>query len=130
MPLRLLRTEYASVVSPIVKFIDDLRQRKEEQIMVLVPVAVPHRIRYLFLHNHIDVVLDRALRGRTDVVIARVQVPLYAAPGDEVGENQAAEDGGETPPDDAIQAEIPVSGEPGANLPSDTGEGNSDAPSG
>ena len=46
--------------------------------MVLVPVAVPERLRYLFLHNHIEVVLDRALRGRTDVVIARVQVPLHA----------------------------------------------------
>ncbi len=47
--------------------------------MVLVPVAVPERLRYLFLHNHLEVVLDRALRGRTDVVIARVQVP--ACPG-------------------------------------------------
>ena len=81
VPLRVLRTEYASVVRPIVAFIDDLRQREEEQIMVLIPVAVPERIRYLYLHNHIDVVLERALRGRTDVVIGRVQVPLH----DEVG---------------------------------------------
>jgi amino acid transporter len=93
VPLRLLRTEYASVVSPIVKFIDDLRQRKEEQIMVLVPVAVPQRIRYLFLHNHVDRVLDRALRGRTDVVIARVQVPLHAEPVDTPAENGPADDG-------------------------------------
>ena len=46
--------------------------------MVLVPVAVPDRIQYLFLHNHIDTVIERALRGRTDVVIGRVQVPLHA----------------------------------------------------
>ncbi|HXW79838.1 MAG TPA: amino acid permease [Acidimicrobiales bacterium] len=92
VPLRLLRTEYASVVSPIVKFIDDLRQRKEEQIMVLVPVAVPERVRYLFLHNHVDVVLDRALRGRTDVVIARVQVPLHATPDDQPADDQPADD--------------------------------------
>ncbi len=78
VPLRVLRTEYASVVRPIVAFIDDLRQREEEQIMVLVPVAVPDRIQYLFLHNHLDMVIERALRGRTDVVIGRVQVPLHA----------------------------------------------------
>ena len=69
------------MVRPIVAFIDDLRQREEEQIMVLIPVAVPERIRYLFLHNHLDLVLERALRARTDVVIGRVQVPLH----DEVG---------------------------------------------
>jgi amino acid transporter len=83
VPLRVLRTEYASVVRPIVAFIDDLRQRQEEQIMVLIPVAVPERTRYLFLHNHLDVVLERALRARTDVVIGRVQVPLHEESSDE-----------------------------------------------
>ncbi len=55
--------------------------------MVLIPVAVPERIRYLFLHNHLDLVLERALRARTDVVIGRVQVPLH----DEVGAQAAGE---------------------------------------
>ena len=77
VPLRVLRTEYASVVRPVVAFIDDLRQREEEQIMVLISMAVPEKTRYLFLHNHLDTVLERALRARTDVVIARVQVPLH-----------------------------------------------------
>jgi amino acid transporter len=86
VPLRVLRTEYASVVQPIVAFIDDLRQRQEEQIMVLIPVAIPDRVRYLFLHNHIDLVLERALRARTDVVICRVQVPLQGEGGDDAGE--------------------------------------------
>ena len=85
VPLRVLRTEYASAVRPIVAFIDDLRQRQEEQIMVLVPVAVPERVQYLFLHNHLDLVLERALRGRTDVVVGRVQVPLHDEAGDDGG---------------------------------------------
>jgi hypothetical protein len=38
---------------------------------------VPEKTRYLFLHNHLDTVLERALRARTDVVIARVHVPLH-----------------------------------------------------
>jgi hypothetical protein len=80
VPLRVLTTEYASIERPFVAFIDDLRRRKEEQIMVLIPVAVPERPQYRFLHNHIDVVLERALRDRTDVVIGRVQVPLHEEP--------------------------------------------------
>ena len=94
VPLRVLRTEYASVVRPIVAFIDDLRRREEEQIMVLVPVAVPERGRYLFLHNHIDLVLERALRERTDVVLGRVQVPLHEpADGQPDGQAGGQDDG-------------------------------------
>jgi amino acid transporter len=94
VPLRVLRTEYASVVKPIVAFIDDLRQREEEQIMVLIPVAVPERTRYLFLHNHLDLVLERALRERTDVVLGRVQVPLHAPADSQTGGQNDGEAGG------------------------------------
>ena len=76
VPLRLLQTQYASVVEPIVSFVDECRYR-QEQIVVLIPVIVPDRLRYRFLHNQIDVVLSAALRTRTDVVVARVQMPLH-----------------------------------------------------
>ena len=56
MPLRVLRTEYASVARPIAAFVD--------------------RLRYRFLHNHVDLVLTRALRYRPDVV-ARVPVRVH-----------------------------------------------------
>jgi hypothetical protein len=39
-------------------------------------VVVPDRLRYLFLHNHIDAVLGRALRGRPDIVVAKVPTLL------------------------------------------------------
>ena len=123
VPLRVLRTEYASVVRPIVAFIDDLRQRKEEQIMVLVPVAVPERLRYLFLHNHLEVVLDRALRGRTDVVIARVQVPLHA-PAE--GQQDEPDDPGKTRTD--AQAGAQTGTEAGTEPDHRTGDGNGDQP--
>jgi hypothetical protein len=45
--------------------------------MVLIPVAVPDRLRYRFLHNHFDVVLSRALRDRSDSITARVPMPLH-----------------------------------------------------
>ncbi len=77
VPLHVLHNEYASVVQPVVEFIDDVRGRHpDDQIVVLIPVVRPDRRRYLVLHNQIDLVLSRALRSRTDVVVARVTMPL------------------------------------------------------
>jgi hypothetical protein len=40
-------------------------------------VALPDRLRYRFLHNHVDLVLTRELRYRPDVVVARVPVRVH-----------------------------------------------------
>jgi amino acid transporter len=76
VPLQILRTDFASVVQPIVEFIDEARARDDRQIVVLIPVVVPDRLRYRVLHNQIDQVLSAALRTRTDVVVARVRMPI------------------------------------------------------
>jgi hypothetical protein len=76
VPLRILPTEYSSVVGPIVALIDELRERDDMQIVVLIPVVIPDRFRYRILHNQIDRVLSAALRSRTDLVVARVSMPL------------------------------------------------------
>ena len=52
----------------------------DQQIVVLIPVVVPEHIRYRILHNQIDRVLSLALRTRTDVVIARVPMPIQVPP--------------------------------------------------
>jgi amino acid transporter len=78
VPLRILRTDFASVVQPIVAFIDEAREHDDRQIVVLIPVVVPEHLRYRILHNQIDRVLSAALRTRTDVVVARVRMPLQA----------------------------------------------------
>jgi amino acid transporter len=79
-PLRVLHTEYAAMAGPILAFVDQLREQHSEQIMVLIPVAVPVPPRYRFLHNHFEVVLMRALRNRPDIVVAiaplRFRVPV------------------------------------------------------
>jgi amino acid transporter len=62
VPLTVLRTEYASVVHPVVAYVDAL-------------VAATH-LRHATLHNHIDFVLSNALRNRSDVVVARVTEPV------------------------------------------------------
>jgi len=77
VPLRVLSTEFASVAGPVATFIDELREHYNEQIVVLIPVVLPDRLRYSFLHNHLDLVLTSALRTRADVVVARVPMPMH-----------------------------------------------------
>ena len=76
VPLRILHTEFASVVEPIVAFIDKAREDDDRQIVVLIPVVVPEHLRYRLLHNQIDRVLSAALSTRTDIVVARVRMPV------------------------------------------------------
>lgn len=76
VPLRVLKTEYASVVNPVVEFIDELCRDHDEQVVVLIPAVIPNRLRYQVLHNHIDAVLSAALRDRPDVIVARSPVRL------------------------------------------------------
>ena len=69
--LEILHTEYASVVEPIVSFIE--AQREEScQLVVLIPVVHPAEVRYRVLHNHFDLALSAVLRRRDDLVVARV----------------------------------------------------------
>jgi hypothetical protein len=44
---------------------------------VLIPVATPDRLRYRFLHDHLDLMLAAAPRSRPDIVTARVPVLLH-----------------------------------------------------
>ena len=80
IPLKVLHTDYTSVVSPICAFIDKERKKGDRQLVVLIPVLVPAKLRYRILHNQLDVTLSRALRKRTDVVVARVQMPFPPLP--------------------------------------------------
>jgi amino acid transporter len=77
VPLRVLHTDYASIVQPVVAFIDTIRHdHPDDQVVVLIPVIRPDKLRYRILHNQIDFVLSRALRTRDDIVVARVTTPL------------------------------------------------------
>ena len=91
VPLRVLRTEYASIAGPIVAFVDRLRRQRDERIIVLIPVVLPDRLRYRFLHNHLNTVLTRALRDRPDVIVARV--PMRVRVGDRAAPVRVASTG-------------------------------------
>ena len=59
------------------RFIDGTREEHpDDQIVVLIPVIRPDKLRYRLLHNQLDIVLTPALRSREDVIVARVSVPL------------------------------------------------------
>ena len=78
-PLKVLRTEYSSIAAPILAFLDELHAQRQEQIVVLIPVAVPDRARYRLLQNHYDLVLSNALRDRPYIIAARVPMSLHVA---------------------------------------------------
>ena len=81
VPLDVLRTEYSSVVEPIVAYIGDLCLRKDQQLVVLIPTLMPSRIRYRILHDQLDLVLSAELRSHPEVIVARVTMPLEDEPG-------------------------------------------------
>jgi amino acid transporter len=86
VPLKVLRTDYSSVVQPILGFIDELRaEHPDDQLVVLIPVIRPDKLRYRLLHNQIDLVLSSALRSREDVIVARVSTPLVEPDAEEEG---------------------------------------------
>jgi hypothetical protein len=71
-----LHTDYASVVDPVVNYIDGISNSCDDQLVVLIPVVVPTHLRHRLLHNHVDSVLTAELKRRTDLIVARVVLSL------------------------------------------------------
>lgn len=92
--LHILHNDYASIVDPVADFIDGLREHSDDQIVVLIPVVLPDQLRYRFLHNHFDLALSASLRARTDVVVARVTMPLSVIEADQLVSEADTEDQG------------------------------------
>ena len=76
VPLHVLYNEYASIVQPIVEFIDEVRADTPSSDRRPHPGHSPGQAPVPDPHNQIDLVLSAALRSREDVVVARVSVPL------------------------------------------------------
>jgi hypothetical protein len=75
--LKVIHTDYSSIVVPIVDFVDALAAEDDRQVVVLIPVVLPDRLRYRLLHNQLDLALASELRRRPDVVVARVPLPIH-----------------------------------------------------
>lgn len=77
-PVRLVRlkSQYHSVVRPLVRFIQRLDRRSGARVVVLIPTIVPGRWSERLLHNHLANAITAALQARTDVVIGTVPMHL------------------------------------------------------
>jgi amino acid transporter len=73
-----LRSQYHSVVRPILRFLDALQRQEEgfEATIVLIPVIRPTKWRHRALHNQLDLVLSAALQDRPEVSVARIPVTI------------------------------------------------------
>jgi amino acid transporter len=76
VPLRVLHTEFASIVEPIAGLVDELRADTDCHVAVLIPVGIPRRLRYRLLHNQVDLALAAELYKRQDIIVARVPMPI------------------------------------------------------
>lgn len=73
--LVVLKSQYHSIVRPLIRFINGYDRRAEERIIVLIPEVVPKRVALSVLHNQMGILLASALRRRTDVIVSLL--PLH-----------------------------------------------------
>lgn len=77
--LLILRSEYHSVVRPVLRFLDLVAAEgtSGHRVVVLIPVVLTSRWRHRLLHNQLDLALASAIRRhRKDVMVARFPVRL------------------------------------------------------
>lgn len=76
--LVVLKSQYQSIVRPLIRFINSYERRAEERILVLIPEVVPKRVAASLMHNQMGILLASALRRRTDVIVSLL--PLHIDP--------------------------------------------------
>ncbi|PSR23501.1 MAG: amino acid permease [Sulfobacillus acidophilus] len=77
-PVRLveLKSQYHSVVRPLLRFIQTVDRRSKQRVLVLIPEIVPDTWGQELLHNRMGQAIGAALRHRTDVMIGTVPMHL------------------------------------------------------
>lgn len=76
VPLHVLHTTYASLYQPIVRYVEEMRRKRTEQIVLLMPTLIFERPLQSLLSNRLDLILYRELRALPDVIVARVSMSL------------------------------------------------------
>lgn len=67
--LVVLRTQYHSIVRPLLRFVHSVDRRVHDRIMVLIPQVVPRRPWQHLLHDQLGLILAAHLRSHNDVVV-------------------------------------------------------------
>jgi hypothetical protein len=75
-----LRSQYHSVVRPLLRFILTVDRGRHERVMVLIPDVVPRSPWGQLLHDQLGLMLAAALRQRTDVLVCLLPYHPLAAP--------------------------------------------------
>ena len=77
-PVRLviLKSQYQSVIRPLLRFINSIERHANQRILVLVPEVVPDSLGSMLMHNRLGTAIANALKKRTDVVIGMVPMHL------------------------------------------------------
>jgi amino acid transporter len=75
-----LKSQYRSVIRPILRFVNSVEARSHDRIVVLIPEIVLQGLFHNFLHNQMGILMMAALRGRSDVVVAMVPMHVDEAP--------------------------------------------------
>ena len=81
-PVRLVvvKSQYHSVVRPLLRFIGTLERRADERVVVLIPEIIPGNLPASLLHNRLGAAVGAALHSRTDVVLGTVPMHLAEEP--------------------------------------------------
>lgn len=74
--LKLLQSQYRSVVRPVLRFVTSAEVTRRDRVVVLIPEVVADRWWQSLLHNQMGRILSSALRRNTDVVVAMMPVHL------------------------------------------------------
>lgn len=74
--LVILKSQYHSVVRPLLRFINTMDRHAKGRVTVLIPEIIPKNFVAGLLHNRMEHTIMAAIRTRSDVVIATVPVHL------------------------------------------------------
>ncbi|MBC7532314.1 MAG: APC family permease [Oligoflexus sp.] len=74
VPLVVLKSPFRSVIKPIIDYIDEVEnERDDDVITVIIPEFVARRWYHNFLHNQTAIVLFAALRGKKGIIVTSVR---------------------------------------------------------
>lgn len=77
MPLVILESPYRSVVQPLMRYLEDVKEERTRHIVtVIVPEFVPLKLWHKILHGQSGLALKYALLFRRDIVVANIRYYL------------------------------------------------------
>ena len=80
VPLEVVIDEHRSLIRSVLRYIESIEDRERVTITVLIPEILPDKRVHEIMHNQRGRLLEAALKGRTDVVIATLPFHIHEDP--------------------------------------------------